>query len=159
MNKSVYLETSFISYLTNRPSHDLITAGHQALTQDWWDNQRPHFTLYVSELVVTEAKRGHEEAAAKRLSALENIELLKITDEISAFAKALITGHAIPEVAVADAVHVSTAAINGIDYLLTWNCKHIANAQRYEAIREICREQGYRSPVICTPEELIGDPI
>lgn len=154
--KSIYLETSFISYLSSRPSRDIVVAGHQALTHEWWAEQRQHFALFVSELVVSEAKCGHPEAASKRLALLEDIDLLHITDTISTLASQLIANKAIPEVATADAVHVSIAAVNGIHYLLTWNCKHIANVQCMEAIYNTCMTQGYKPPMIATPEAFLG---
>ncbi len=155
--KTVYLETSVVSYLTSRPSRDLVVAGHQAVTRDWWEIKRTNYDLYVSELVIAEASRGHEDAAQQRLALLEGIALLRVSDEVAAFAQALVTRHAIPEVASADAVHVAVAAVNGIHYLLTWNCKHIANAERFDAIAAACLENGYKPPIICTPDVLIGE--
>ena len=157
INKTVYLETSVVSYLTNRPSRDLIVAGHQLSTREWWETQRQSYELYVSELVIAEASRGHEEAAQKRLALLDGIALLRISEDVVALAQALVDHHAIPEVANADAVHVAAAAVNGIHYLLTWNCKHIANAERFDAIATVCLENGYKPPIICTPDELAGD--
>ena len=154
--KTVYLETSVISYLTNRVSRDLIVAGHQASTREWWDDQRQAHDLYVSELVVLEAGRGDEAAAQNRLALLDGIELLRITEEVAQLAQALVTSHAIPDAAAADAVHVAVAAVNGMHYLLTWNCKHIANAERFEAIRATCLDNGYQPPILCTPDELPG---
>ena len=155
--KSVYLETSFISYLTSRPSRDIVAAGRQTLTHEWWETQRDQFTLYISELVVSEAKQGNPEAATERLAILANLDLLHITEAISGLAHKLIENHAIPEVAIADAVHVSIAAANGIDYLLTWNCKHIANAHCMEMIYQTCLMNDYKPPLIVTPEAFLGD--
>ncbi len=154
--KSVYLETSFISYLTGRPSRDLVAASHQALTREWWETQRDQFALFASELVTSEAKRGHPEAAAERLALLDTLDSLHITDSISILANKLIETHAIPEIATADAVHVSIAAVNGIDYLLTWNCKHIANARCIGAIYDTCLINGFKPPLILTPEAFLG---
>lgn len=155
--QAVYLETSVVSYLTNRPSRDLIVAAHQAVTREWWEGKRTHYDLYVSELVIAEASRGHEEAAAKRLALLDGISLLRVSDAVAILAQALVDRHAIPEVANADAVHVAVAAVNGIHYLMTWNCKHIANAERFDAITGVCLENGYKPPIICTPDELSGE--
>jgi predicted nucleic acid-binding protein len=158
MDKSaVYLETSVISYLTNRPSRDVIVAGHQATTREWWESKRAHYELYISELVIVEAGRGHAEAAAKRMALLEGISLLRMSDAVMMLSQRLIDRRAIPEVASADAIHVATAAVNGVHYLLTWNCKHIANAERFDAICTVCLNAGYRPPIICTPDELSGD--
>lgn len=155
--KTVYLETSFVSYLTARPSRDLITAGHQAITHAWWETRRQEFELFISEVVIDEAKYGHPEAAEKRLTSLAGINLLDVTDEAIEFADRLIQNHAIPQKAATDALHISIACVSGINYLVTWNCKHIANAERYEAVNRICIENGYVAPIICTPEELLGE--
>lgn len=155
--KTVYLETSVVSYLTSRPSRDLIVASHQAITREWWEQRRNSFTLYVSEPVLDEASGGDPEAATERLAALKELDVLSITDEVIGFAAQLLQLNVIPEKAAIDALHVSLACVNGIHYLLTWNCKHIANAERFDAIAAVCLENNYTSPIICTPEELIGD--
>lgn len=155
--KTVYLETSVVSYLTNRPSRDLIVAGHQTVTREWWESRRSDFTLYVSEPVLDEASAGDPQAAAKRLSILDGIDVLNITDEAIEFAARLLHLGVVPEKAATDALHVALACTNGIHYLLTWNCKHIANAERFDAIAAACLENGYKSPIICTPDELAGD--
>lgn len=155
--KTVYLETSFISYLTSRPSNNIITAGHQAITRQWWEKRRDEFKLYVSEPVKNEAAQGNAEMAAKRLTVIDDIELLSVTDEAIDFGKILIKEHAIPAQAATDALHVAVSCVNGINYLLTWNCKHIANAERFADIERICLGHDYVAPIICTPEELLGD--
>lgn len=155
--KTVYLETSVVSYLANHPSRDLIVAGHQVSTREWWETRRQGYDVYVSELVIAEASRGQEEAASRRLAFLDGIALLRIGEEVARFAQVLVEQHAIPVAAAADAVHVAVAAVNGIHYLLTWNCTHIANAERFEAIQTVCVESGYKSPIICTPDELTGE--
>lgn len=155
--KSVYLETSFISYLTSRPSRDVVVAGHQATTQDWWDSRRQNYDLFISETVIDEAGQGNEEAASRRLAVLESITLLDTPDTVAAFVETLLAKHALPEVAITDAIHVATACIHNMDYLLTWNCKHIANADRRYMIEEVSLSYGYVPPRICTPEELDGD--
>ena len=155
--KTVYLETSVVSYLTNRPSRDLIVAGHQAVTREWRESRRADFTLYVSEPVLDEASAGDPQAAAKRLAVLDGIDVLSVTDEAIEFAAHLLQLGVVPEKAATDALHVALACTNGIHYLLTWNCKHIANAERFDAIATACLENGYQSPIICTPDELTGD--
>jgi predicted nucleic acid-binding protein len=155
--KTVYLETSVVSYLTNRASRDLIVVGHQTLTREWWERRRSDFTLYVSEPVLDEAGAGDPEAAAQRLSALDGIDVLNVTDEAIEFAAQLLQQGVIPAKAATDALHVALACINGIHYLLTWNCKHIANAENFDAIAAACLANGYQAPIICTPEELTGD--
>ena len=153
---AIYVETSVVSYLVARPSRDLVVAAHQQLTVSWWQNQRQNYDLLVSQIVIDEARAGDPESAAKRMAAIADLPLLEISEEAVALAQSLITSHAVPEKAAQDALHISVACVGGADYLLTWNCKHIANARMRGAIEKTCRSAGYASPIICTPEEL-GD--
>lgn len=157
LKKTVYLETSFISYLTSRPSRDIVTAGHQAITQDWWENQRQRYELFISETVIEEASDGDPKAVERRLAVLDTLEVLSTPDEVTELVEALLAHHAMPEKALADAVHVALACVHNMNYLLTWNCKHIANANRRQLIEQISLDYGYRPPIICTPEELTGE--
>lgn len=157
MKPAAYLETSIIGHFASRLSRDLLTAAHQQLTQQWWDTRRQEFDLYVSELVVREAAAGDPAEAQRRLACLEGISQLQLNDACRGLARELVEGHAIPQEAVEDAVHIAIAAVHGVDYLLTWNCAHIANAQRRDAIEQVCRNNGYEPPLICTPEELLGE--
>jgi len=159
MKSKVYIETSVISYLTARISRDLITAGHQQITQAWWDFRRKEFDLYVSQLVIKEAGRGDKEASEKRLSVLRDIPLLQLNDETSELAQRIISEKIIPEKYAEDSIHIAIAAIHKTDYLLTWNCRHIANAEIRKNISELCTQSGYDMPTICTPEELMGETI
>ncbi|MEN8217135.1 MAG: type II toxin-antitoxin system VapC family toxin [Pseudomonadota bacterium] len=152
---SVYLETSLVSYLTARPSRDIVAAAHQTITLDWWDNYRQHFELFISQVVVDEAKLGNSEAAAKRLNILEGITHLDISEEVDNFSRTLISDEIIPQQSLEDALHVAVSCVNGMNYLLTWNCKHIANAKKRAEIERLCAEFGYFYPIICTPEELL----
>jgi predicted nucleic acid-binding protein len=156
MKPTVYLETSVISYLAARPSRDLIVAAHQQISQDWWDT-RQAWDLSISVLVVSESRTGDAEAAQRRLALLEGLPLLRLNDAATDLAEHLLTRAALPAKAKDDALHIAVAAVHGIDYLLTWNCKHIANARQRPIIEAICEASGYRPPVICTPEELLGD--
>ncbi len=158
MRAKVYIETSIISYLTARPSRDLMAAAAQQATREWWENQREHFALYVSPLVLEEAAVGDANAAAKRLETLQNIPLLEITLEVLNLAKALVAQKAMPMKARDDATHIATATIHHLNYLLTWNCKHLANAQMQEKLVAVSSTLGYHLPRICTPYELIGEP-
>ncbi len=157
MKPKVYIETSVISYLTARPSRDLITAAHQQLTIDWWEDRRTDFDLYVSQLVVRESGAGDEDAAKRRLDVIEQIPLLELTEEALVLAHSLVESGPLPAKASEDALHIAVATVHGMDFLLTWNCKHIANAEMRNLITEICRSQGYEPPVTCTPEELLGE--
>lgn len=154
MRAKLYLETSIVSYLTARPSHDLIRAAHQQITRDWWDT-RTSFDLYISQFVLDEARAGDEEAAGRRLSALREAALLELTPEAGRLAREILGHGGMPAKAYVDAVHVALAAVHGLDYLLTWNCSHIANAAMRGKIDSICRSTGFEPPVICTPVELV----
>jgi predicted nucleic acid-binding protein len=154
--KTVYVETSIFSYLTARPSSDLLAAAWQKITIDWWDTQRDRFALFASDIVVEEAGRGDDLAAARRLKALAGIPLLAITDEVLSLSEALIQEGALPSKAVGDSLHIALSAVHGIDYLLTWNYRHIDNAETKPITRRICLENGYAYPEICTPQELMG---
>lgn len=151
---AIYVETSVVSYLVARPSRDLIVAAHQQLTIEWWQDERRNYDLFVSQLVIDEARAGDPETAAKRIAAIEDLPLLAINDEAVHLAQSLIKAHAVPKKAAQDALHISLACAGGVDYLLTWNCRHIANAKMRSAIEKTCRSAGYASPIICTPEEL-----
>lgn len=154
MKPKVYIETSVISYLTARPTNDLRAMANQTATLEWWDNHRAQYDLVISELVVAEASLGHPEAAERRLAAIAGLMELQATEETRTLGKQLVQLGALPEKAELDAYHVAFAAVNGISYLLTWNCAHIANAHARPKIEAACRALGYEPPVICTPDEL-----
>lgn len=153
----VYVETSVISYLAARPSRDLITAARQQLTHEWWRRRRPHFDVYVSQLVLDEAAQGDREAAARRATFMGELPLLEITRAALDFANQLLDAAGLPPQAAVDALHISIAACNGMEYLLTWNSAHIANAEYRVRVERACRRQGYEPPVLCTPNELMGE--
>jgi predicted nucleic acid-binding protein len=155
MKAKVYIETSVISYLTSRPSQDIVIAGHQQTTRDWWATYRAQFDVVASQLVMQEASAGDPQAAQQRLAVLAEVELLAVTAEATALAQALVEGGPLPSQAAEDALHIAIAVTNGIEYLITWNCKHLANASMRKDIDRICRLRGYEPIVICTPEELI----
>ena len=152
--KKVYIETSVISNLTSRPSLNIRDAARQLVTHDWWDNQREHFELYSSVLVFAEAMAGDPDAAKRRLEALQMTQNLEITPMMEDLAEKLLTATAVPRTSFEDAVHIACATIYRMDYLLTWNCKHIANAETMPKIFKVCKEAGYECPVLCTPEQL-----
>ena len=154
--KTVYLETSIFGYLTGRPSRDLLASARQQITDRWWHNRRQRFELFVSPIVEAEAGKGDPEAAQRRLSAMAGISRLAVNAEVERLANRLIQEGAVPETATEDAVHVALAAVHRIAYLLTWNCRHIDNAEKKPAIRAVCAIAGYPCPEICTPEELMG---
>ncbi len=152
---TVYIETTIVSYLTAWPSRDLVRAAHQQVTREWWENERHRHGLFTSQLVLVEAPAGDPTAAAERLGVLQEIPLLPESPEARRLAEALLGEAALPAVAARDAVHVAVAATAGMDYLLTWNCRHLANASLRDRISEVCRAAGQRPPTICTPEDLL----
>ena len=150
---TVYVETTIVSYLTARPSRDVVLAAHQALTRDWWRG-RGSYELRVSQLVLDEAAAGDPLLRARRLRALRGISVLSLTDSAIRLTKELVRQGALPEKAAVDAFHIGIAAAHHVAYLLTWNCKHLANATMRGTIEAVCRSEGLRPPIICTPEEL-----
>ena len=152
---TVYLETTIVSYLIARPSRDLITAACQQMTREWWDKQRHHYGLIISERVIVEASAGDATMAQLRLEKLREASVLSVSDEAKTLAKLIIQRTGIPRKASEDALHIAMAAVNGLDYLATWNCKHIANAHVIKQIGLVFAEQGLKSPVICTLQELM----
>ena len=153
---TVYIETSIVSYLTARPSRDLLVAAHQQLTVAWWDEHRTRYELFTSQVVLAEARAGDSEAAQRRLAVLERLPLLDVADTAIALAARLVTEQALPAQAAQDALHLAIACVHGMEYLLTWNCTHLANARLRSRIEQVCRDAGYVPPIICTPEELEG---
>lgn len=134
----------------------MVTAARQQITAEWWSARRPRFSVRVSEIVVREARTGDGEAVQRRLNALDGIPLLALTADVLQLASYLIDCGAVPTVASVDAAHISVATVHGAEFLLTWNCRHIANAEMRQRIEEACRHRGYEPPVLCTPEELMG---
>jgi len=154
--KTVYIETSVASYLTAIPARDLLVAAWQNATSRWWEEQRQRFELFTSQLVIDEAGKGHSEAAKRRLQSLAGIPHLSMPDPVTELAIALLKEGALPVKAIDDALHVAVSAYHGVDYLLTWNCRHIDNAETKPLIRSVCAVHGYTCPEICTPLELMG---
>jgi hypothetical protein len=151
----VYLETSVISYLVGRLSRDVVVLGNQELTREWWANRRADYELFASEVVIAEAGLGDPDLARQRVEICDSLQLLAISAEAERFAPLLVKAAGMAPNAATDALHVAVAAVHGMDYLLSWNCAHIANATIRRAIDKQCRASGYEPPVICTPQELI----
>ena len=156
MKPSVYLETTIPSYYAARPSRDVVIAGHQATTRDWWDHRLSHFRAFISQIVLDEAAAGDSLAAKVRLVVLRPFPSLDIRDDAIDLARDFVESGPLPRKAARDALHIALAAVHGIDFLVTWNCTHIANAEMTAKITEICRDHGLECPRICTPEELMG---
>lgn len=155
MMERIYIETTFVSYLTARPNRDLIVAGHQQITRDWWDTRRVDYELCVSQLVLQEAGDGDPLAAQERLEVLATMTMLEIKEEAVELAEELVQAGALPTKAENDALHIAVAANHRVPYLLTWNCRHMANATMRVQIEAVCTSKGFKAPIICTPEELM----
>lgn len=151
----VYLETTIASYLTAWPSRDLVMAANQETTREWWANRKDAFELFISQTVVKESTSGDPDAAQRRLEFLKPFPRLDITDEVESLAVRLLADVPLPPKAQADALHIAVAAVNKMNYLLTWNCTHIANATLRSRIEAVCRSEGYEPPVVCTPQEML----
>jgi len=152
---SIYLETSVISYLASSLSNDLIVAAHQKATLEWWSHHRHKYDLTTSALVVQEAGLGDGKKADNRHSFLKGVRLLAVTPEAIALAKVLIQKGPLPKKAEEDALHIATATVHRVDYLLSWNCKHIANVFMQKDLTRIIQSQGWECPTICTPESML----
>jgi predicted nucleic acid-binding protein len=159
MKSKIYLETTIPSYLAARSSSDLLVAAHQQLTRDWWESRRAGFELYVSELVIQEVRAGDAVLADRRMAVLAGIPVLAVGADILKLAQDLISEGPIPRKAAGDAVHIAIATVYGCEYLLTWNCRHIANAELYRAMRQVVERRGFDLPSLCTPEELMGEQL
>lgn len=154
--RRVYLETTIISYLTSRPSRDVVSAAHQKLTLDWWERRRLDFDLVISEVVAREAEVGDPAAAARRLSTLDGLPRLPVTERVAELASEFLSRRLLPGKAANDGLHIAIATLNDVDYLLTWNCTHIANPEIQAQLARFLVERGLLLPYICTPEELLG---
>lgn len=157
LKNKVYIETTVISYLTARRTSDVVVAGHQKTTRNWWRLRRNRFQIYCSQFVFDEAEQGDPIAARRRLKILRNFPLLAATEAVQDLARRLIRSGGIPREADRDALHIAVAAVHEMDYLLTWNQRHIANAQNRNNLSATCAAEGFELPIICTPEELMGD--
>ncbi|MDQ1266603.1 MAG: hypothetical protein QG635_1755 [Bacteroidota bacterium] len=157
MKEKVYIETSIISYLTAKPSRDLIVAANQQITHDWWDNRSAFFDLYSSTLVINEASRGDAGASKRRIDILSNLIIIEFNDKVIKFAEMIIQKGILPKKVGDDVLHISASIVYGFDYLITWNCKHIANAEIQKQVAKLSNSKGYFMPSICTPLELMGE--
>ena len=154
--RAVYVETTVVSYLTARPTADLVDAARRRVTVDWWETRRERFDLYASHVVVEEASGEDGEALMRRLAALAHVAVLTVTEAAEALARELVRRSAVPAPAYNDALHVAVSAVRGVDYLLTWNHRHLNNAETKPIVRDVCAEFGRVSPEICTPGQLMG---
>ena len=157
MKRKIYIETSVISYLTARPARTIIGAAHQQITQDWWERARGNYDLLISELVVRECSAGDPAAVQRRLEALLGIPLLDIDPQVRSIATGLVAEGCVPPNVFEDALHIAIAAVHNVDFILTWNFKHIANPNLQERIARYLEQRGAVIPFICSPQELLGE--
>lgn len=155
MKPRLYLETTIAGYLMSRPTRDVITAAHQEITREWWANRRRDFALFTSQVVIQEAGTGDPNASAQRLAILKDIPMLEVSKDARAFARRLMKQVPLPARAAVDGLHIALAVVHKMEYLLTWNCAHIANAELRNRIETVGVARGHRAPIICTPEELL----
>jgi predicted nucleic acid-binding protein len=155
MSETVYIETSILGYLTARPSRDIVVAANIEVAREWWDTRRSDFQLYSSQAVIKETSQGDTMISSQRLEILRNFSLLDLNPSVLDLAEQFLGRSNLPAKADVDAVHIAAATVHGIDYLLTWNCKHIANAQIQRKLAEISLDFGYELPILCTPYELL----
>ena len=157
MPHSIFIETTIPSYYVSRPSRNLLQFARQELTREWWDARRHEFDLFTSQLVLDEASEGESAKASERLELLSGLELLDITEEVEALAANLIRSGIVPSVAARDAFHLAAAGVHRMNFLLTWNCKHIANPFIADRLQSCFSSMGIHLPNICTPEQFFTD--
>lgn len=155
MKKSIYIETSVVSYLTSRGSRDLVISARQEETRELWPRLLTEFESFVSALVLEEAKAGNPEAAKRRLDAIALLPFLQTSGSAEQLAGCLTREGAVPDNCPEDAMHIALAALNGIDVIVTWNFTHINNPFNRRHIRQIIEREGYVCPEICSPSDLL----
>jgi len=155
MKATLYIETTIPSYLVSRPSRDLIVAAHQEITREWWLKRKTDFSIVASQFVIDEIGAGDVSLAQERLRLLSDIPLLEVTGDVADLASVFVEQRLVPRKSATDAAHIAVATVHHVNFLMTWNCAHLANATIVTKIREACRSEGYECPVICTPEELM----
>lgn len=156
MKPKVYIETSVISYLAARPSRDVIIAGRQAETHEWWEKHRNRFELYISALVEQEISRGDPAQVAARIARIDGVTSVAISDAAVQVSRTLLQRYAFPEGSEDDALHIGIASTPRAEFLLTWNFMHINNASKKTFIATVVDACGYKCPLFCTPAELGG---
>ena len=155
MKESIYLETTVVSYYTSKPSRDIVALAHQEITRQWWPIAIRRYDLFISEVVTEEASFGDPEAAKRRLEELKDFPHLELNDKVEEMAQVYMGRLEIPEKSFRDAAHLAIACVHNIDYLVTWNCAHLANGEVIKKLMKINESIGIHTPIICTPEELM----
>ena len=157
IKSKVYVETTVVSYLAARPSHDVALAARQQATQQLWTEYADTFEFMVSDIVLTEISQGDAMAAQRRLELLEGLLVLDMTPEAMILVDNLIDSGAVPKQSRPDAQHIAIATLNSIEYLISWNYKHIVNETKRNLVNEVCRASGFQPTNLCTPAELIEE--
>ncbi len=157
MNPTLYVESSIFSYLRSRPSGHVVSAARQLVTQRWWQMERSKYDLVTSQYVIDEIAEGDPVLASERLDSAADIPMAELLDSAVELAEASLLSHILPDRARLDALHICLATVHKIEYLLTWNCTHIANGRILPRVDSFMSKKGYRLPFVCTPEELIDD--
>lgn len=157
MKKIVYIETTIVSLLVARPSRDIVMAGHQAETRQWWDEKRVQYRCVTSEEVFREASRGDAEMVRLRLEALNELPVLDVDERVLRIAEEILRDRILPPNVSSDAIHATVAAMHGANILLTWNCRHLANPDLLPRLRKFMERHGFELPEVCTPVELLAD--
>ncbi len=152
---TVYIETTIISYLVAKPSRDLVVAGHQEITREWWETVLPRVRGCISPFIVQEISGGDAAMAQKRVALVSGMPLLEVDDQVEKLGEHYFSAIQIPERARFDALHLAVAAYHAVDYVLSWNCRHIASARVQKRLREINEQLKIPTPVLCTPEGLM----
>lgn len=155
MRESIYLETTIVSYYTSKPSRDIIVLAHQEITRQWWLKVIGRYNIFISEVVIEEASSGDPEAIKRRLEELKDFPHLELNDKVEKMAQVYMERLEIPEKSLRDAAHLAVASVHNIDYLVTWNCTHLANGEVIKKLMKINESLGIHTPIICTPEELM----
>ncbi len=153
----IYIESTIPSYVVARPARDLLQAARQQLTRDWWDLKRDQHELFTSQVVLDEIAAGEREMAKRRLELIAGLTVLDLTPDAETLADRILHSGLLPVTADGDAAHIALATVHKLDILLTWNCRHIANAAIVGRLRRLVETQGHTLPEIYTPEELLGE--
>ena len=155
MKPRVYIETTVASYLTARPSRDVISLARQEITRVWWRDKASGYERVISQLVLSEAAAGDAEAAQERLKVISGLPLLESSPEITRLAERFVRPDGLPAKAKDDAMHLAFCAVHAVPYLVTWNFRHLANPDNRHRLRLLCESAGYELPLICTPDEML----
>ena len=152
--ETVYIETTILSCLVSRPSRDIIVAARQELTRQWWEIAKPKHECLISQIVLDEISAGDPEHASKRLQHADRLPVLALNEDCILLAEQFLDKGYVPKNEIRDALHIAVAVIWKVDYLVTWNCKHMANGHASRQLRKFSENKGYEFPHVCTPEEL-----